>query len=114
MTTADIDTPAVKLVREAFSHAGVDLLDLSVREYPDETIFVVIVEEEDVGVAAVVGNSADETLAAAGFKAFVTVRRAEPAQARPPHGTISSLDDAAPARRLLWSRLAAWSQMMGI
>jgi hypothetical protein len=96
MTTADIDTPAVKLVREAFSHAGVDLLDLSVREYPDETIFVVIVEEEDVGVAAVVGNSADETLAAAGFKAFVTVRRAEPAQARlRPSSTEGVHDDRA-------------------
>ncbi len=74
---------AARLVHEAFDAAGIEILDLSVREYPEETIFVVIVDPEEVADAAAIGNAVDEQLADAGFDGFVTVRRSEKTERRP-------------------------------
>lgn len=68
---------ATGLVRERFEERGIIPLDVAVRDYPDETIFVVFVEMDDVSNAASVGNELDDELASRGYKGFVTVRRGE-------------------------------------
>jgi hypothetical protein len=89
MSTRVTDSPAARIVVEAFADARIEVLEISAREYPDELIFVVIVAESDVNDAAVVGNATDERLGEAGFNAFVTVRRRENRQVR----TLPSVAD---------------------
>ena len=63
------------MVRERFEEAAIEVSDLSLRQYPDEVVFIVRVLEHDVRRAAAIGNALDRDLVAAGLEAFVTVRR---------------------------------------
>jgi len=44
------------LIKERFSEAGVDVTSIERREYPDETIFVVYVDESYFALAADLGR----------------------------------------------------------
>lgn len=69
------------LVRDAFDRAGVEVEELVVRNYPEETVFIVHVDGEDFAEAARIGNDLDSELADNGLTAFVTVRRSDKKQA---------------------------------
>ncbi|CAM5508654.1 hypothetical protein STENM36S_08645 [Streptomyces tendae] len=55
---------------------GIEVLDVSVRAYPDETNYIVLVNEEDVPDAAQIGNSLDDVISSPENRAFVIVRKA--------------------------------------
>ncbi len=63
------------VVRNRFIEAGIDLIDLTVRRYPEETIFIVSVDAATLEPAANVGNRLDLELAGLGLNGFVTVRQ---------------------------------------
>ncbi|MEU5765817.1 hypothetical protein ABZ782_07835 [Streptomyces asoensis] len=62
--------------KEFRERGGIEVLDVSVRAYPDETNYIVLVDETDVPVAAQVGNSLDEVISTSESRAFVIVRKA--------------------------------------
>jgi AAA ATPase domain len=76
MTSQRAEPPVVEGVRSAFSDAGVEILKVDVRAYPEETIVVVQVPEEEIEAGALVGNELDRRFSAEGFDGFVTVRPA--------------------------------------
>jgi hypothetical protein len=64
-------------IRDAFQQrAGIRVVDIAVREYPDETNYIVYVRETDVAEAAVIGNDLDQEISTPGDRAFVIVRKA--------------------------------------
>lgn len=65
------------LIRGVFESEGIELLGLEARDYPEETIFVVRVNEKDMERASHLGNEIDKTLSKSGIDAFVTVRQAK-------------------------------------
>ncbi len=75
-----LERDAEQLVRSTFEGQGIAVASLDTRQYPEETIFVVTVPQEDVAAAAVVGNQVDQELAKRNFKGFVTVRKIEGAR----------------------------------
>jgi hypothetical protein len=75
MKTGVPSSEAETLVRDNFVESGIDYR-LSVRSYPEETIFVVTVPAEDLSRAAVIGNALDTKLSSLGYDGFVTVRKA--------------------------------------
>lgn len=81
MTSIQTPFDSETLIRERFSQRGVDLSSLERRDYPEETIFIARVDEEDFAVAANLGNEIDYELEEHGVKGFVTVRRAEQSSA---------------------------------
>lgn len=74
MTKQRAEPSAVEGVRNAFSDAGVEILKVDVRAYPEETIIVVHVPEEEIEAGASIGNELDRRFSAEGFDGFVTVR----------------------------------------
>lgn len=66
-----------ELVRRRFSEAGIEPLAVDRRDYPEETIFIVRVNETDLTSAAEIGNKVDYELDEYEFKGFVTVRAAK-------------------------------------
>src|SRR6266849_7536107 len=79
MSQMNLLIDADDLIKERFSEAGVDVTSIERREYPDETIFVVYVDESYFTRAADLGNSIDLELERSGVRGFVTVRKAEAA-----------------------------------
>ncbi|MFJ4093742.1 hypothetical protein ACIPYS_19375 [Kitasatospora sp. NPDC089913] len=77
MTPASDDI-ADFLRREFRSRGGVEVLEISVRAYPDETNYIVLVNEEDVPVSAQIGNDLDGIISSPESRAFVIVRKAPP------------------------------------
>lgn len=81
-------------IHAAFDTAGLSIIDVSVRSYPDEVNYLVFVEESSVPRAAELGNELDDQISLGDRKAFIVIRRASPEQlkvkaqaARPvPHG----------------------------
>jgi hypothetical protein len=61
-------------IRERFALAGITLLALRVRHYPQETAFIVEVNQPDLRRSASLGNELDEFLADGGVPGFVAVR----------------------------------------
>lgn len=76
-TRLEVDPEAV--VRQRFEEAGIRLLAVDRRDFPEETIFIARVGEVDVDAAVVVGNRLDRELQGSGFDGFVTVRAAKDA-----------------------------------
>lgn len=66
-----------QLIREKFAEEGIEVLTIETRDYPEETIFVVRVHEEDIEKASKVGNEVDRDLSDQGIEGFVTVRKAK-------------------------------------
>jgi hypothetical protein len=91
--TVDVET-ARKLVESAFDSKLSIPIDLDVRHYPEEIIFVVRVPSHALADAAIIGNEVDVELERAGFDGFVTVR-ALPADVleTTPIGQIRTLED---------------------
>ncbi|MEU8574850.1 hypothetical protein [Streptomyces asoensis] len=64
-------------IRRAFEERGnIRVADIAIREYPDETNYIVYVRENDVPDAAAIGNELDEEISSPGNRAFVIVRKA--------------------------------------
>ncbi|WP_157563487.1 hypothetical protein [Micromonospora chokoriensis] len=64
-------------IRQEFSSRGnVRVIDVSVKAYPDETNYIVLVEESDLPVAAQIGNDLDDEISSPSSRAFVIVRKA--------------------------------------
>jgi hypothetical protein len=64
-------------IRQQFRERGnIDVMDISARPYPDETNYIVLVDEADVPAAVIVGNDLDEAISTPGSRAFVIVRKA--------------------------------------
>ena len=64
-------------IRSVFEEAGVTISSFEQRSFPDETIYVVKVLDEDFSRASEIGNELDFKLQKAGVKGFVTVRKAD-------------------------------------
>ena len=79
---------AEDLIRRRFREAGVSVLDLVVRTYPGETIFVVTVGADSLPSGANVGVELDGELRAGGLAAFVSVRPAEERAKGVPTGAV--------------------------
>ena len=67
-------------IAKHFDEAGIQVIDISIRSYPDETNVLVFVEQEDVPRAAEIGNLLDEQISSPEQRAFVVIRRASPEQ----------------------------------
>jgi hypothetical protein len=96
---------AEAIVAQRFADAAIEVWNITTREYPEETIFVVLVGEDELPTAAEIGNRVDRELDAAGFKGFVTVRRGERADA-PTSTRVTGVHDdrATELVRLITSR----------
>src|SRR6266404_9647767 len=75
ITSIQID-PQI-LIKDRFAEAGIDILGLERRDYPEESIFVVRVHEDDIENASQIGNEVDRDFAEHGIDGFVTVRQAK-------------------------------------
>lgn len=64
------------LRKEFQERGGIEILDVAVRAYPDETNYIVLVDEGDVPAAAQIGNALDEIISTPDSRAFVIVRKA--------------------------------------
>jgi hypothetical protein len=68
---------AEHFIRRVFAErAGIEVVDVSRRVYPDEINFVVYVREDQIGIAAAIGNELDSELQIENVRSFVIVRRA--------------------------------------
>ena len=65
------------LIRNQFSEAEIEIQSIEKKDYPEESIFIVHVTEDDFDKAVIVGNSLDPELAQKGFNGFVVVRKLE-------------------------------------
>ncbi|MEU9965132.1 hypothetical protein [Streptomyces malaysiensis] len=63
-------------IREEFQRRGVRVLDVSVRAYPEETNYIVQVDEAEFVNAAEIGNDLDDEVSSPGNRAFIIVRKA--------------------------------------
>jgi hypothetical protein len=70
-------TDARAILEARLASAAVRAASIDMREYPDETIFVVGVAPSDYERAIAVGNAVDVELQDRGFSGFVTIRRAD-------------------------------------
>ena len=70
-----IDTETT--IQNRFSEAGIEIQSIERKDYPEESVFVVHVTEDDFDSAAIVGNSLDPELTRKGFNGFVVVRKVE-------------------------------------
>ncbi|WP_235716136.1 hypothetical protein [Amycolatopsis sp. ATCC 39116] len=69
-----------RYIRDQFGERDVDVVDVQVRAYPDETNYIVYVDESQIASAAEIGNSLDQAISAAVGNAFIVVRRASQEQ----------------------------------
>jgi hypothetical protein len=84
------------VVRGAFAKARIDISELEIRSYPEETIYVVYVAPDALRAAVDLGNRIDEELTEAGSPAFVAVRQAaDGPRRRPPALKLGVLDPRA-------------------
>jgi len=65
-------------IRSVFVKQGINLLDFTVRVYPDEVNFIVYVDESDLLRAVEIGNDLDDSIGSAEQPAFVVIRKATP------------------------------------
>lgn len=69
-----------RLRQEFQRRGGVDVVDVSVRAYPEETNYVVYVDSADLARAAEIGNQLDDLISEPSRPAFVVVRAASTEQ----------------------------------
>jgi AAA ATPase domain len=72
---------ARELVQSRFTESEIVIDELLIREYPEETVFIVHVPKTELANAAEIGNLLDQELQKEGFAGFVTVRSSSPAAA---------------------------------
>lgn len=63
------------LIRNRFSKAEIEIQSIERKDYPEESIFIVHVTEDDFDNAVTVGNSLDAELTRTEFNGFVVVRK---------------------------------------
>lgn len=110
MTEVATSEEARNLIERRFADEGIEIAELSVRRYPEETIFVVLVPEHDLDTAARLANEIDAQLSSLGFEGFVTVRRQPDEQKsveRPPRVVGVHDERATELVRLLQARSRA-------
>lgn len=90
MSEIMLPAEAEELIRDRFSDEDIPIIELTTRQYPEETVFIVLVREGDIPSAAAVGNELDEHLAARGVRGFITVRAAPGGVAHPPGRPLES------------------------
>lgn len=71
-TAFDIGT----FIRAEFERRSIPILDLSVRSYPEETNYIVYVQEQDLARSVELGNELDGQVSSSEHPAFVVVRKA--------------------------------------
>lgn len=89
------DFDVEEFVRNSFQRAKLPLGELSVRDFPEETIVVVHVEESDFQAAIELANQLDATLAERDFSGFVTVKKQKAPSAKTRLSRVQALDDEA-------------------
>lgn len=67
---------AKRLIEQNFESSNIPIAGLEVREYPEETIFIALVEEAYLSDAIDLASTVDDQLSKIGFSGFVTIRRA--------------------------------------
>ena len=77
MTQLQLPMNTETSIKNRFSEVGIQLQSIERRDYPEESIFVVYVNEDNFDTAAKFGNSLDTELAQQGFDGFVVVRKVE-------------------------------------
>ena len=77
MTQLQLPIDTETSIKNRFSEVGIQLQSIERRDYPEESIFVVYVAEDNFDMAANLGNSLDTELAQQGFDGFVVVRKVE-------------------------------------
>jgi hypothetical protein len=81
-------------VSQSFAKSGIRIADVCVRDYPEESIVVVRVDEPDMEAAISLANNLDEQLSDRGFRGFVTVKTTKAAaRAALRGGRVTSLSD---------------------
>ncbi len=96
---------SIDIVRKAFETAGLEIVDLQERRYPDEQIFLVSLEPQHLERAGVVAAGLDAQFAAVGAQVLTTVRPRgahDPGSLHPHAGRRegSSRDSASTAHQL--------------
>jgi hypothetical protein len=71
--------PGEAHIRSAFAAAGLSIVELEVKDYPEETVYVVHVLQEAFSEAVELGNGLDEELSSPERHAFVVIRKADKA-----------------------------------
>jgi hypothetical protein len=62
------------LIKNRFSEANILIRSIDRRDYPEESIFLIFVDQDQFSDASLIGNEIDHELAERGFDGFVTVR----------------------------------------
>ncbi len=84
----------VSFVSEKFAKAGIRVAEITVRDYPEESIVVVRVGEADFQGAIPLANAIDGQLSDRGFHGFVTIKKAAaPSRTALFQARINSLSD---------------------
>lgn len=75
--TGPVTTDVLRVIREQFKERGsINVVDVLVRSYPEETNYIVLVHDTDFASAAEIGNDLDDVVSTETHRAFVVVRRA--------------------------------------
>ncbi len=86
-------SPTVDKIESNFAAAGIPIVEINVRSYPDETNFLVFVEEEYVPRAAELGNQLDDEISSPEQRAFIVIRRASPEQIKVKTASLEPLPE---------------------
>lgn len=81
---SDIDSE----LRNRFRDSGIDVVDVAMRRYPGETIYVISVARDQLADAVRIGNELDGLLRERGIAGFVTVRGVDTAGVLPTKGAL--------------------------
>ena len=76
MMQLQLPIDAEATIQNRFSEAGIEIQSIERKDYPEESVFVVYVTEDNLDSAIIVGNSLDPELPQTGFNGFVVVRKA--------------------------------------
>jgi hypothetical protein len=79
VTPQGASSPIGELIRREFASRNVTIDEIDIKPYPEETIVVIYVPEEELLLASQVGNSLDDVLEKEGVNGFITVRKSRSA-----------------------------------
>lgn len=84
---------AIDLINEQFLAADIPIIEIIIRSYPDETNYLVFVEDENVPRAAELGNQLDDVISKPDRRAFIVIRRASPDQIKVKAASLEPLPE---------------------
>lgn len=88
-TAAEEQNDSLARIRKAFDEAQIDLLDLNVRKYPSEAIYIASVQEKDFARAVELASKVDDSLS----DGFITVKKTKATLLKETSRPIASLAD---------------------